>query len=124
MASKAKKFVDYYEVLGCEPDASAQEIKKAYHKKLREFHPDKRQTGVHGLGHEVSQLCNEAWEILSDPEKREAYDKVWCRNKKCHEQETRQHHEQESRRMQQAGLAERYRREGNALYKAAMEMRD
>lgn len=116
MAAAPKKFVDYYEVLGVEADASPNELKKAYHKKLREFHPDKRQTSIHGLGHQMSQLCNEAWEILADPEKREAYDKVWCRNKKCSEQE--------SREAQQGEMAEKHRREGNALYKAGVGMRE
>lgn len=126
-----KDFVDYYEVLGCEPDASPTELKKAYHKKLREYHPDKRHTNIHGLGHQMSQACNEAWEILSDPEKREAYDKVWCRNKKYQERESREQEarererrERESKAAQEAELAERHRHEGNALYKAAVEARD
>eukprot|EP00931_Biecheleriopsis_adriatica_P050326 TRINITY_DN29129_c0_g1_i2.p1 TRINITY_DN29129_c0_g1~~TRINITY_DN29129_c0_g1_i2.p1 ORF type:complete len:190 (-),score=55.42 TRINITY_DN29129_c0_g1_i2:64-633(-) len=122
MASQAKDFKDYYEVLGCEPDASQDEIKKAYHKKLREFHPDKRQT-VHGLGHKVSQLCNEAWEVLSSAEKRDAYDKLWCRHfgKRFGKDKAAVPQARKAEAPEDASHAERCRHEGNELYKAAAE---
>eukprot|EP00401_Gymnodinium_catenatum_P022241 CAMPEP_0117584654 /NCGR_PEP_ID=MMETSP0784-20121206/67723_1 /TAXON_ID=39447 /ORGANISM="" /LENGTH=85 /DNA_ID=CAMNT_0005385541 /DNA_START=40 /DNA_END=293 /DNA_ORIENTATION=+ len=81
MPKKEGPFVDFYELLGCSPTASPGDLKRAYHEKLREFHPDKRQTSVNGLGHKVTQAINEAWDILREPAKREAYDVVWHREK-------------------------------------------
>lgn len=62
---------DYYQVLGIDPGASISDIKKAYHKKARDVHPDK--TG--GKTTEEFKLVAEAYEILSNEEKRQIYDK-------------------------------------------------
>lgn len=62
---------DYYDILGVEKNASSQEIKKAYRKLALEWHPDRNKTS------EATQKfkdINEAYEILSNSEKRAAYD--------------------------------------------------
>ena len=65
------KFKDYYACLGVEPDAGAEEIKKAYRKLARRYHPDvAREEGAEERFKEIS----EAYQTLSDPEKRQAYD--------------------------------------------------
>ncbi|MGI5976861.1 MAG: molecular chaperone DnaJ [Candidatus Limivicinus sp.] len=63
---------DYYEVLGVAKDASAEEIKKAYRKMAKENHPDLHPGDK--ACEERFKEANEAYEILSDEEKRKKYD--------------------------------------------------
>lgn len=62
----------HYEVLGVEPDASPEEIKRAYRKKATSAHPDKKRGGA-GDNEEMIEL-NAAYECLSDPGRRQLYD--------------------------------------------------
>lgn len=65
-------FIDYYSVLGLQKNATQDDIKKAYRKLARKYHPDVNPNDA--TAHAKFQQINEANEVLSDPEKRKKYD--------------------------------------------------
>lgn len=65
-------FIDYYKVLGVKQDASQAEIRKAYRRLAKKYHPDTN--GNSPEAQERFQAINEANEVLGDPEKRKKYD--------------------------------------------------
>jgi len=65
---------DYYEVLGVPKNASDEDIKKAYRKHAMKHHPDRNQGDSASKSEEKFKECKEAYEMLSDPQKRSAYD--------------------------------------------------
>jgi molecular chaperone DnaJ len=64
---------DYYDALGVDRDASQDEVKSAYREKAREYHPD---ASDHENAQERFKEIQEAYEVLGDEEKREAYDQM------------------------------------------------
>ncbi len=64
---------DYYDILGVSKDASAKDIKSAYRKKALEWHPDKNPDNKEEAEEKFKEI-NEAYQILSDDEKKQAYD--------------------------------------------------
>lgn len=66
-------FIDYYKILEIDKNASDADIKKAYRKLARKYHPDLNPNDASAK--KKFQQINEANEVLSDPEKRKKYDK-------------------------------------------------
>lgn len=67
------KYKDYYQILGVSRDAKPDDIRKAYRKLAKQYHPDiNKEAGAEDKYKEI----NEAYEVLKDPDKREKYDRL------------------------------------------------
>ena len=74
------KYVDYYQTLEIEKNASSKDIQAAYRRLARKYHPD---VNKESDAEEKFKLINEAYEVLKDPEKRKKYDTLganWNKN--------------------------------------------
>jgi curved DNA-binding protein len=69
---KIMAFVDYYKILGVEKTIPQKDVKKAYVKRAKQFHPDLHPDDPKAKA--KFQALNEAYSVLSDPEKRKKYD--------------------------------------------------
>ena len=74
------EFKDYYQILGVPRDASDEEIKKAFRKLARRYHPDVAKDKK--AAEEKFKEINEAQEVLGDPENRRKYDELGARWRK------------------------------------------
>lgn len=91
------KFIDYYKVLELSKDATKSDIKKAYRKLARKYHPDLNPNDT--AAQKKFQQINEAHEVLIDPEKRKKYDeygKDWQHAEEFEKAKSNQRYRQQS----------------------------
>ena len=74
VALKKSKVKDYYKVLGVDKDVDEKTLKKVYRRLALQNHPDKAADGDKEAAEKRFADINEAYEVLSDPEKRELHD--------------------------------------------------
>lgn len=89
-------FIDYYKILGLEKNASADDVKKAYRKLARKYHPDLNPNNKEA--EKKFKEINEANEVLSNPENREKYDKYgenWKHGEEYERAQQQQRHQQQ-----------------------------
>jgi uncharacterized membrane protein YkvA (DUF1232 family) len=75
MDDASKKFANYYELLGIEPASGPEEVRQAYLKEIKEWHPDINPERIE-KAEEKTKVLNQAYHILGDPEQRKNYDRM------------------------------------------------
>ncbi|EEB13129.1 CSL-type zinc finger protein-containing protein, putative [Pediculus humanus corporis] len=70
--------INYYEILGCDKNATRDEIKKCYYERVKKYHPDK--TDENKSRREEYLRLDEAWKVLRNPETRLEYDLSMSKN--------------------------------------------
>ena len=96
------EYIDYYKVLGVDKNASEAEIKKAYKKLARKYHPDLNPNDQ--TAEEKFKQINEANEVLSNPENRKKYDqygKDWKHAEEFEKQKAQQRQYQQQQQQEQ-----------------------
>ncbi len=94
-------FIDYYQILGIDKKASDKDIKNAYRKLARKYHPDLNPNDAEA--NKKFQQLNEANEVLSDPEKRKKYDQYGENWQHGEEYEKYEQQQQQQRQRRQQG---------------------
>lgn len=100
-------FIDYYKILGVKKDASESEIKKAYRKLARKYHPDLNPNDKEA--ERKFKEINEAHEVLSDAENRKKYDKYgkdWKHAEEFEKARQQQQYQQRSQGQSSQGYTE------------------
>lgn len=97
-----------YQVLGVSPDASSSEIKTAYRKLVKQYHPDRNNTEA---ATNIIVRVNEAYEILSDPVRKARYDQGWVVVVDTMTEEERRYQEYREEFKRKRREADRIRRE-------------
>ncbi len=72
--TEEEEFIDWYEIIDIEPTATEKEIIKQFKKQMLKYHPDKAPEDKREEYHAIAVQLNQAKEILTDPEKRKAFD--------------------------------------------------
>lgn len=104
---------DHYRTLGVSPDATGEEIRSAFRRIAREHHPD---VSVSEQSKERFIAANEAYEVLSDVERKRSFDAARMSQRQIDERERRVRHERESGAQRRARQAEQDRpSSGDAL---------
>ena len=75
MAESTNSILNYYEFLGVDPKADADQIKQAYRDKLKQWHPDKNIDRLEEA-EETTKILNQAYYTLKSPDRRRQYDRV------------------------------------------------
>ena len=120
--------VSYYEILDLEITATAEEIKQAYRFYSAALHPDKHSGSNKQRAEEKMKALNEAYQVLSNPQKRAEYDRKLADRHRAEEnqqqaEEEQRRREEESRRRENQQRAEEARRRREAEAQAAEERR-
>ena len=92
--------LDYYEILGVSPDATDEEIRRAYRRMLAEWNPDHNEDPN---APQMTRLINEAWEVLRNPDKRAEYQYHYFQVRSRNDQQERASQEQSSPENQYVG---------------------
>jgi curved DNA-binding protein len=99
-------FIDYYKILGVDKNASQKDIKSAYRRLARKYHPDLNPNDKDAKKN--FQQVNEANEVLGDPEKRKKYDQYGKDWQHAAEFENARQHQGHARQQYGSGRSERY----------------
>jgi len=75
MTNTANKLTNYYKLLGIDPKADQQTVKRAYLDAVRKWHPDKNPDRIEEA-EEKTKVLNQAYPVLKDPETRKNYDRM------------------------------------------------
>lgn len=98
------EYIDYYKILGIAKDAGADDIKKAYRKLARQYHPDLNPNDKEA--NKKFQQINEANEVLSDPDKRKKYDQYGADWKNAEQFEQARQRQQQQQQYGDAGFGQ------------------